>query len=124
MIRFLFCLILAVAVWGQEPYRIGGGVSAPVPISKSEPEYTQEAKDAGIEGTVLLSTVISAEGMPTEVRVERITLREKQSGANAQNDLGLKEKAVESLTKWRFKPGMKDGKPVAVQINAEMHFAL
>jgi len=38
--------------------------------------------------------------------------------------LGLDEKAIEAVKKWRFVPAMKDGKPVAVQVNVEVNFHL
>jgi len=122
MIRLFFGLVLVAAAWGQEPYKIGNGVSAPVPIFRVSPEYAQEARDAGIDGTVFLSAVIDAEGMPTEVRAVRFTLKEKRSGREVGTDFGLKEKAREAVAKWRFKPGMKGGKPVAVQLSFEMTF--
>jgi len=115
---------MAVVASGQEPYKVGDGVSAPIPISRVSPEYTQEAREAGIVGRVLLSAVVNAEGVPAEVRAVRFILKEKRSGREVGMDFGLKERALEALKKWRFKPGMKDGKPVAVQINAEMNLAL
>jgi len=38
--------------------------------------------------------------------------------------LGLDEKAIEAVKNWKFEPAMKDGKPVAVQINVEVDFRL
>ncbi|MCO5351155.1 MAG: M56 family metallopeptidase [Bryobacteraceae bacterium] len=93
-------------------FRIGGGVSAPQPIFKVEPEYSEEARAVGFQGTVLLSTVIDAEGTPTHIRVVRSL------------GMGLDEKAMEALAKWRFRPGMKDGRPVGVISNVEMNFRL
>jgi len=35
---------------------------------------------------------------------------------------GLDEKAIEAVQHWRFQPGLKDGKPVNVQMNIEVEF--
>ncbi len=93
-------------------YRIGGGVTAPVPEYKVEPHYSQEARDARLEGTVLLAVVIDPAGRPQDVRVLRPL------------GLGLDEKAVEAVSQWRFKPGMKEGQPVPVQANIEINFRI
>jgi TonB family protein len=38
--------------------------------------------------------------------------------------MGLDEKAIEAIRRWRFEPGRKDGTPVAVQVNIEVSFVL
>jgi TonB family protein len=102
----------AAAFQDGPPYRIGGGVSAPVPTEKAEPEYTNEAREARIEGSVILSIVVDEFGIPTEIQVVRSL------------DPGLDAKAVEAVEKWRFKPGMRDFKPVAVKATLEVMFKL
>jgi TonB family protein len=96
----------------SSPYRVGGGVSAPMLIYKVEPEYTEEARAAKLQGTVLLYTEINPEGWATNMKVLRAL------------GMGLDEKALESVAKWRFKPGMKDGQPVTVQAQIEVNFRL
>jgi TonB family protein len=92
---------------------IGGGVSSPVPIYQPEAEYSEEARKAKWQGSVLLSLVVDETGKPTCIKVIR-TL-----------GLGLDEKAIEAVQKWRFKPGMKDGKPVPVMVSSvEVNFRL
>ena len=98
--------------FGGGAYRPGGGVSLPVPINKPEPEYSEEARKAKYQGSVTLQIVVDEKGVPTEIRVV------KKLG------LGLDEKAIEAVSKWRFKPGMKDGKPVAVLATIEVSFRL
>jgi TonB family protein len=93
-------------------YRIGGGVSAPTVIHKVEPEYSEEARQRKFQGTVILFIVVDAEGKPRDLRVIRPL------------GLGLDQKAIEAVEKWKFKPGMKDGKPVAVQATIEVNFRL
>ncbi|MEO8659950.1 MAG: energy transducer TonB [Bryobacteraceae bacterium] len=98
--------------FGGGVYRIGGGVSAPVPIFKVEPEYSEEARKAKFQGTVLLSIVVDETGKTRDIKVLR-TL-----------GLGLDEKAIEAVMKWRFRPAYKDGKPVPVAANVEVNFRL
>ncbi|HUA85675.1 MAG TPA: energy transducer TonB [Bryobacteraceae bacterium] len=98
--------------FGGGAYRIGGGVSPPSVISKVEPEYSEEARKAKWQGTVILQLVVDEHGMPRDMRVTRSL------------GLGLDQKAIEAVGKWRFKPGMKDGKPVPVIATIEVNFRL
>jgi TonB family protein len=92
--------------------RIGSGVSAPSVIFKVEPEYSEEARKAKFQGTVLLFVVVDEKGNPRDIRVVRPL------------GLGLDQKAVEAVEKWKFSPGKKDGKPVPVQAQIEVNFRL
>ncbi len=98
--------------FGGGAYRIGGGVSAPSVLSKVEPEYSEEARKAKWQGTVILALVVDDQGRPQNLKVLRSL------------GLGLDQKAIEAVEKWRFKPGMKDGKPVPVQATIEVNFRL
>lgn len=98
--------------FGGGAYRIGGGVSAPVPVFRVEPEYSEEARKAKFQGTVMLAIVVDETGKTTNVRVVRPL------------GMGLDEKAIEAVMKWKFRPGYKDGKPVPVQANVEVNFRL
>ena len=93
-------------------YRIGAGVSAPTVVYKIDPEFTEEARKAHFQGTVLLSVVVDAEGQPRDIKVVRAL------------GLGLDQKAIEAVERWRFRPGMKDGQPVAVSAQIEVSFRL
>ncbi len=97
---------------GGGVYRVGGEVSAPVLISKTEPEYSEEARKAKYSGTVLLSLVVGADGLPRDIKVIRPL------------GLGLDEKAIEAVQKWRFRAGVKGGRPVATQATIEVSFRL
>ena len=92
--------------------RVGGGVSAPVLLSKTEPEYSEEARKAKHQGTVMLYVQIDPSGHATNIKVV------KSLG------LGLDEKAIEAVQKWKFSPGKKDGKPVTVEATIEVNFRL
>jgi len=97
---------------GGGVFRVGGGVSSPVPIFKPEPEYSEEARKAKFQGSVIVALVVDEKGNPQNIRVTRPL------------GLGLDEKAIEAVQKWRFKPGMKDGRPVAVFAQIEVSFRL
>jgi periplasmic protein TonB len=98
--------------FGGGAYKIGGGVSAPVPIFKPEPEYSEEARKLKWQGAVLLSLIVDENGIPRDIKVVHAL------------GLGLDQKAIEAVQKWRFKPGQKDGKPVPVFANVEVNFRL
>jgi protein TonB len=92
--------------------RIGGGVSAPVVLYQPEPEFSEEARKAKVAGNVLVGIIVDEQGRPQHVRVIR--------GIG----LGLDEKAVEAVRNYKFKPAMKAGKPVAVELNVEVNFQI
>jgi len=98
--------------FGGSAFKIGGGVSAPVPVYRPEPEYSEEARKAKWQGAVLLSIVVDENGVPQDIKVVRSI------------GLGLDQKAIEAVQKWRFKPGVKDGKAVPVFANIEVNFRL
>lgn len=97
---------------GGGAYRVGGGVSAPRAVFSPDPEYSEEARKAKYQGTVVLWVVVGPDGKPHDIRVQR-TL-----------GMGLDEKAIEAVRQWKFEPAKKDGQPVAVQINVEVNFRL
>lgn len=97
---------------GGGAYRIGGGVSAPKVIFQVEPEYSEDARKAKFQGTVVIALVVDEKGNPREIRVVRPL------------GMGLDQKAIEAVEKWRFRPGQKDGKPVATQATIEVSFRL
>jgi len=93
-------------------YRVGGGVSAPRTLFSPDPEYSEEARRAKFQGTVVLWLIVGADGTPRDMRVVRSV------------GMGLDEKALDAVRTWRFEPARKDGQPVAVQINVEVSFRL
>jgi periplasmic protein TonB len=97
---------------GGGAYRIGGGVSPPSILYKVEPEYSEEARKAKFQGTVTLSVVVDEKGNPRDIKITRPL------------GLGLDQKAIEAVEKWKFSPGKKDGKPVPVYAQIEVNFRL
>jgi TonB family protein len=98
----------------SQVYPPGNGVTLPSVVKEVRPEYTQAAKAAQIQGTVLLQSVVLADGTIGDVSVTR----------SLDSKLGLDEEAVKAMKQWQFKPGTKDGKPVAVRVQVEMTFTL
>ena len=97
---------------GGGVFRIGGGVTSPRLLYKVEPEYSEEARKAKYQGTVMLAVEVWEDGLAHNIRVLRSL------------GLGLDEKAVEAVKQWKFSPGKKDGKPVRVAAQIQVSFRL
>jgi periplasmic protein TonB len=93
-------------------FRVGGGVSAPRALFSPDPDYSEEARKAKYQGVVVLWLIVGPDGRPRDMKVVRSL------------GMGLDQKAIEAVRQWKFEPAMKDGKPVAVQINVEVNFRL
>lgn len=91
---------------------LGAPITPPSIIHKVEPQYSKEARMAKFEGTVLLSVVIGTDGSAHDFRIVRPL------------GLGLDEAAVAAVSKWQFKPGVKDEQPVSVFSQIEVNFRL
>jgi TonB family protein len=98
--------------FGGGAYSVGGGVSAPIPIYKPEPAYSEEARKAKYQGTVVLWIVVDAQGSVTDAKVVRPL------------GLGLDEKALETVRTWKFKPALRNAVPVPVRVIVEVSFRL
>ena len=116
--RILVTVILALAaiapVVDQEIFTPKDGVTLPTPVRSVKPGYTAAAMEARIEGTVLLNVVVLDNGNVGEVKVAQ----------SLDVEYGLDTQAVEAAKQWVFKPGTKDGKPVAVRVELQMTFTL
>lgn len=99
---------------GATIYKAGSGVKHPTLVRNVQPKYPRKAMARKIQGVVLLSAVVLENGKVGRVTVTR----------SLDNEFGLDNEAVKTVKKWRFTPGTKDGKPVAVEIDIEMSFAL
>jgi protein TonB len=97
---------------GGGAYHVGGGVSAPRPVYSPDPEFSDEARKAKHQGTVVLWVIIGPDGRTHDIRVQRSL------------GMGLDEKAVEAVQRWKFEPARKDGIAVAVQVAVEVNFRL
>jgi TonB family protein len=124
------CALALTATWAvwsfplqQEPnedqesltagvFRIGNGVSSPRLVYKLEPQYSDEAREAKLQGSVVLAIVVTADGFVQDVQVRRGLGR------------GLDENAMEAIRHWQFSPALKDGQPVPVAATVEVNYRL
>ncbi len=95
---------------GEPTYRVGGGVSAPRAIVMPDPEYPKEAVKGHQPGSIVLVLIVGSNGEVRYLKVVR--------GISPEID----QAATEAVKKWKFKPALKDGKPVAVQIEVQLDF--
>ena len=93
-------------------HRPGTDVISPIVLSRTQPEYSEVARRAGLEGTVLLKAVIAEDGSAKQIRVTRAL------------GLGLDENAVEAVRMWRFSPGRYQAHPALVEIDLGVDFFL
>jgi periplasmic protein TonB len=114
----LALIVIVAAAFGvsatlQQVYEPGNGVTMPILVKEVKPQYTVAAKDKKIQGSVLLRAVVLENGHIGE-DVEVLT----------SLDADLDQQAVDALKQWEFKPGTRDGKPVAVRISCQLTFTL
>jgi protein TonB len=90
----------------------GHGVSVPEVIFNPEPSFSDEARKAKAQGIVLLLLVVGKDGRPYDIHVGQSL------------GMGLDEKAIEAVNRWRFRPGTLNGQPVATRIAVQVDFHL
>ena len=110
----LWCAVSGAQQLATPPgvYRIGGDVKAPTLIYKQEAEYSEAARTAKLQGSVMLYAVIGEDGRARGVQVIRSL------------GLGLDENAIAAVLNWRFAPGTKADQPVPVESTIEVNFRL
>jgi TonB family protein len=118
-------LSLAAATWlwfrtGQSAPRAPAyyqttdqGVTAPAVVYEQKPTYPEAAKQAKVQGTVLLQCIVQTSGVCDDVRITR-----------PLDAMWLDEEAISALRLWRFRPGTRMGEPVPVQVNVEFRFTV
>ncbi len=97
---------------GSGPLQVGGDVTPPVKVFAPLPPYTEEARQARLQGVVILEAVIDALGNVDDVKVLKGL------------DKGLSESAVLTAQQWKFKPATREGAPVPVFYNLTIRFSL
>lgn len=91
---------------------VSGGVTAPIKIYAPQPRYTEDARRAGVEGVVILETVVDTEGNVRDVKILKGL------------PFGLDQSAVDTVKTWRYEPAMRDGEPVAVYFTFTINFSI
>jgi TonB family protein len=108
-------LVVLLTISTEDIFEPGmSGVVTPMPTQIPRPVYTRAAQAAGIAGTVTLQCVVLPDGVCGDVTVLK----------SLDAAYGLDQQAVDNLKGWRFKPGTKDGKPVAVRVHVDVEFTL
>jgi protein TonB len=97
----------------EPPPRPKGPSRPPRILDWTDPPYPEQARQQGVEGTVVLRLTVAAQGAPSNIRVS------KSSGHTA-----LDEAAVAHVRRARFDPALKDGEPVSVTITFRVKFRL
>jgi protein TonB len=97
---------------GGGPMHIGGSVLPPSLLFHVDPEFSEEARKAKFSGDVQVYLWVDEQGNPSHVKVIR--------GVG----MGLDEKAVEAVRQYKFKPAMRDGKPVKVDLYVNVNFQI
>lgn len=96
----------------ERPVQVGGGVVAPVKLYTPQPQYTRRARQARLQGVVIVQVIIDRQGKVTSAKVLK--------GLG----MGLDQSALKTLRKWRFEPATLNGEPVAVFYNLTVNFRL
>jgi len=97
---------------GGGPYRPGSGIDPPRLLREVRADYTEEARQKGLAGDVVLEIVVRRDGSVGDVKVLQ--------GLPA----GLNERAVQAVRQWRFSPAHRQGVPVDVIVEVSVEFKL
>jgi periplasmic protein TonB len=91
-------------------YKVGHGVRAPKPVYHPEPEYSDKGRKNKISGSVLLSMIVTEEGLTRDVKVTEGL------------EKSLDQQAIAAVSTWKFEPATLDGKAVPVYMKVEVTF--
>ena len=82
-------------------------------LSQPRPAYPSDARDDEVEGAVVLTVSIDAEGHVTSAKVAR-----------SSGDRRLDRSAAEAVGRWTYSPCLKDGVPVGSSVRVRVEFKL
>lgn len=113
---FAIALFICAAATAQttKVYKPGNGVSLPVVVHEVKPEYTREAMQQQIQGSVFMLVVVLDSGDVGDVQISK----------SLDAEYGLDQAAITAAKQWKFKPGTREGTPVAVEVTLQMTFTL
>jgi periplasmic protein TonB len=97
---------------GGGPYRPGSGIEAPRLLKEVRADYTEEARQRGLAGEVLLEIIVRRDGSVGDVKILQ--------GMGA----GLNDRAVQAVKQWKFAPARRLGTPVDVIVEVAVEFKL
>jgi TonB family protein len=95
----------------QPDWKVPAEVMARRVVHHALPEYPEPARQAGVQGTVVLDTVVSVEGAVTQVKFV--------SGPEA-----LAQAAMDAVRSWRYEPYLVNGQPVTVESSVVVNFRI
>jgi len=96
----------------EGPIHVGGDVKPPEKLNAPQPQYTEIARKARIQGVVIVQAIVDKNGDVTNVKVLKGL------------PMGLEDEAVKAIKRWKFKPATLNGKPVDVYYNLTVNFRL
>jgi protein TonB len=96
----------------EGPIQVGGDVEAPVKTYYPQPQYTEIARKARLQGVVIVQAIIDKNGNVTNVKLLK--------GLG----MGLDQAAIDAIKKWQFEAATLHGKPVSVYYNLTVNFRL
>jgi TonB family protein len=97
---------------GEDTLRGNGVSTMPRAIYAPNPPFSDQARKAKVQGTILLAVTVAASGDVADARVVK--------GLGS----GLDENALATVRTWKFKPGTEDGTPVQSEVKVEVSFHL
>jgi len=97
---------------GGGPYRPGSGIEAPRLLKEVRADYTEDARQRGLAGDVVLEIIVRRDGSVGDVKILK--------GLGG----GLNDRAVQAVRQWRFAPARRQGVPVDVIVEVAVEFKL
>jgi len=97
---------------GGGPYRAGSGIEPPRLLREVRADYTEDARQHGLAGDVVLEIVVRTDGSVGDVKILQGLGR------------GLNDRAVQAVREWRFAPARRQGVPVDVIVEVAVEFKL